>query len=276
MADPIRGNILTRTPGVTRVFWLNVLLMLGMGVFSGNAMALLESEKTAIAVYERVAPSVVNIITRSIRYDFLLQPVPSSGAGSGVIIDRDGTIVTNYHVIHEAETIQVRLADGTRLAAEIVGTAPEDDLAVIRIEGQQRELVPITMGDSEKVRVGQKVYALGNPFGLGHTLTAGTVSQVGRSIKNGERVLKNLIQVDAAINPGNSGGPLVDSRGRLIGINTAIFSPTGASVGIGFAIPVNRVKHVVPGMLSFWNRYLGTLLAVLILFWVWRRISRVE
>ncbi|MBC7358273.1 MAG: trypsin-like peptidase domain-containing protein [Desulfacinum sp.] len=261
-----------RLGGLRLGFWVLVLSLF----VPGTCRALLQEEKNTIAVYEKVSPSVVNVITTSILYDFFYRPVPQEGAGSGVILKADGTIVTNYHVIRDAKAIEVRLADGSRRPAEVVGTSPEDDLAVIRIEAQGRELVPIELGDSDALQVGQKVYALGNPFGLGHTLTAGGVSQLGRTIRDEGRVLQDLIQVDAAINPGNSGGALVDSRGRLVGINTAILSPTGANVGIGFAIPVNRVKAAVPGMTNWLNRYLGYILAGLLAYWIWRRIARVR
>lgn len=261
-----------------KALFQNVLVGLFFWVvlFPSTAWSLLREELNTIAVYEKVSSSVVNVVTTTVLYDFFYRPVPQEGAGSGVILSADGTIVTNYHVIRGAKAIEVRLADGSRWPAEVVGTAPEDDLAVIRIQAEGRDLVPISLGDSDALEVGQKIYALGNPFGLGQTLTAGHVSQLKRSIRDQGRVLQDLIQVDAAINPGNSGGALVDSQGRLVGINTAILSPTGTNVGIGFAIPVNRVKAAVPGMTSWWNKYLGYILAGLLAYWIWKRIARLR
>ena len=210
------------------------------------------AEETVIALFEATKPSVVAITTEARVFDPWLQrrqQVPR-GTGSGFIWDADGHIVTNYHVIEGATGAQVRLADGRMLPARLVGAAPSHDLAVLRIESGANRPAPIPVGESEGLRVGQSVLAIGNPFGLDWTLTTGIVSALDREIpgRNG-RMIEGLIQTDAAINPGNSGGPLIDSSGRLIGVNTAIFSATGTSAGIGFAVPVDTVNRVVPQLL---------------------------
>lgn len=239
-----------------------------------DTSALTADEQNTIVSYKAVSPSVVNITTSVLEYDFFLRPVPSAGSGSGVIIQDDGAIVTNYHVVAEARRVEVVLADGTHREARVVGVSPADDLAVIRIDPLGRKLPPVTLGDSSQLQVGQKVLAIGNPFGLGNSLTVGVVSMTGRNLRHGRTVFKDLIQTDAAINPGNSGGALVNSRGELIGINTAIISPTGSSAGISFAIPVNRVKSVLPKMMSTWQQWMGWVLAAAIIYWVVRRIYR--
>lgn len=240
-----------------------------------EAFALTADEQNTIAGYKAVSPSVVNITTSVLAYDFFLRPIPGAESGSGVIIKDDGTIVTNYHVVAEARRVEVTLADGSHWEARLVGGSPTDDLAVIRIDARGRSLVPVTLGDSSQLRVGEKILAIGNPFGLGNSLTVGVVSMTGRSLRHGQTVFKDLIQTDASINPGNSGGALVNSRGELIGINTAIISPTGSSVGVSFAIPVNRVKSVLPSMVSTWGQWLGWILAAAIIYWVVRGIYRI-
>jgi len=208
-------------------------------------------EEVIINVYERVSPAVVHITSRTIVLSFFWGPLPQEGTGSGFIIDKQGHIVTNYHVIEDAESIEVTLADGTRASATVVGTDPPNDLAVIKIDVPPEKLVPVELGDSSTLRVGQRAIAIGNPFGLDRTLTMGVISALGRPLKTESgRVIYNVIQTDAAINPGNSGGPLLDSQGRVIGVNTAIYSPSGGSVGVGFAIPVNTVKRVVPELIA--------------------------
>jgi putative serine protease PepD len=249
-------------------------LLLWWGATAETAAALTKAERNTIEVYERVAPAVVNITTTALSYDFFFRAIPSSGSGSGVVLEQDGTIVTNFHVVNGADKIEVTLSDGTKLEAKIVGTAPENDLAIIRIDGGDVQLRPIELGNSDELEVGLQVMAIGNPFGFGQTLTVGSVSSLGRSIKAGETVLRNLIQTDAAINPGNSGGALVDSKGRLVGINAAILSPTGTSVGIGFAIPVNRVKEAIPQLTDNWRGKLGWLLAIVVVYFVFRRVYR--
>ncbi|MBI1911670.1 MAG: trypsin-like peptidase domain-containing protein [Deltaproteobacteria bacterium] len=205
-----------------------------------------QDEETNIKIYEDVGPSVVNIVSTTVSYDYFYNTVPSTGAGSGIIIDKRGYIVTNYHVIEGARSLDVTLFDGTKFKAEVVGTDPGDDLAVVKIKAPLSKLIPAPIGESSNLKVGQKVLAIGNPFGLEKTLTVGIISSLGRTMRatNG-RLINGIIQTDAAINPGNSGGPLLNNEGKMIGVNTAIFSPVGASIGIGFAIPVNTVKKVL-------------------------------
>jgi putative serine protease PepD len=180
--------------------------------------------------------------------------------------------VTNYHVVVNAQALQVTLADGRRLPGELIGASQRHDLAVIKVHVNGLPLTAITMGDSKSLIGGEKVLAIGNPFGLGQALSVGIVSMAGRDIRSGNQVLRDLIQTDASINPGNSGGALVNSRGELVGINTVILSPTGSNIGIGFAIPVNHIKETVPGLMSSWQRWWGWTLAVLIIYWLLRRI----
>lgn len=204
-------------------------------------------EQLIINIYERVSPAVVHITSQVITLDFFWGPVPQEGTGSGFILDREGHIVTNNHVIEGAERIDVTLADGTVVPAQVVGADPYNDLAVIRIDAPAELLTPVELGSSADLRVGQRAIAIGNPFGLDRTLTTGVISSLGRIIESEGRPLGELIQTDAAINPGNSGGPLLDSRGRVIGVNTAIRS--GAE-NIGFAVPVDTVKRVVPQLIA--------------------------
>jgi putative serine protease PepD len=213
--------------------------------------ALTEEERNNIAVYEKVADGVVNITSTVLQMDFFLRVFPTQGSGSGSIIDSKGHILTNHHVVGDAQKLEVTLADGSKWPAKLVGSDPDNDLAVIRIEPPKEKLKVIQMGDSKNLRVGQKVLAIGNPFGLERTLTTGIVSSLGRSIRSEEGTLmEDIIQTDAAINPGNSGGPLLNSDGEIVGINSAIISPSGGSVGIGFAIPVNMVKKVIPDLIA--------------------------
>ena len=215
------------------------------------AQASTEDEQNNIEVYEAAAPGVVNITTISVERDFFFNIVPRQGAGSGAIIDNEGYILTNYHVIQDSRRLEVTLADGSKWQGKLVGTDPDNDLAVIKIDAPSNKLTVIPMGDSDHLLVGQKVLAIGNPFGLGQTLTTGVISSLGRTLRaQNNTLMEDIIQIDASINPGNSGGPLLDSSGNLIGINTAIFSPTGASVGIGFAIPVNIAKRIIPELIA--------------------------
>jgi S1-C subfamily serine protease len=173
-----------------------------------------------------------------------------SGTGSGFVWDDQGHIVTNVHVIADAAEATVKLADGRNYPATLVGASPAHDIAVLKISPVGKPLVPVAIGTSDDLRVGQKVFAIGNPFGLDWTLTTGIVSALDRSLDNERGVIRHLVQTDAAINPGNSGGPLLDSAGRLIGVNTAIYSPSGASAGVGFAVPVDTVNRVVPQIIA--------------------------
>ena len=219
-----------------------------------KAPFLTESEKANIKLFENAAPSVCFITTSNVRRDFWTRDVSEipRGTGSGFVWNKEGHIVTNYHVIQGADRAQVTLADGTEWPAKLVGSAPEKDLAVLKIEAKKSMLIPIPVGNSANLKVGQAVYAIGNPFGLDQTLTTGIVSALGREINSVAGIpIRDVIQTDAAINPGNSGGPLLDSSGRLIGVNTAIYSPSGASAGIGFSIPVDAVNWVVPDLIKY-------------------------
>jgi len=209
-----------------------------------------EDEENNISVYRRIGPGVVNITSVVIQRDFFFNPVPREGAGSGSIVDADGHILTNHHVIRDSSKLEVTLSDGSKWKAKLIGADPGNDLAVIKIDAPRDKLTVIPMGDSSNLKVGQKVLAIGNPFGLGQTLTTGIISSLGRSIRSeAGTLIEDVIQTDAAINPGNSGGPMLDSEGRIIGINSAIISPTGASVGIGFAVPVNTAKRILPELI---------------------------
>lgn len=199
-------------------------------------------------VYERVSPSVVHITSKVVTMDFFFGPMPSEGTGSGFVLDDQGHIVTNYHVVRDAESLEVLFSDETSLPANVVGVDPSNDLAVIAIVGQMPDVGPLTLGDSTALRVGQRAIAIGNPFGLDHTLTTGVISALGRPLQTDESTfIYNVIQTDAAINPGNSGGPLLNSRGEVIGINTAVRQN---AEGIGFAVPVETIKRIVPVLIS--------------------------
>ena len=210
-------------------------------------------EQNNISVFRRVSPSVVHITTLDTQRDFFslnVEQVPR-GTGTGFIWDDAGHIVTNFHVIQGGDAARVTLADQSSYGARLVGAFPDRDLAVLRIEAPREKLPPIPIGTSRDLLVGQGVYAIGNPFGLDQTLTRGIVSALNREIESvNRRAIRGVIQTDAAINPGNSGGPLLDSAGRLIGVNTQIYSPSGASAGIGFAIPVDEVNRVVPRLIK--------------------------
>lgn len=209
-------------------------------------------EQATIQIFQQASPSVVFITSRAVGrniFNLNLFEIPR-GSGTGFIYDEDGAIVTNYHVIAEGRRWTVTLADHSEWEATFVGAAPDQDLAVLRIGAERERLKPLMIGTSSDLLVGQKVFAIGNPFGLDQTLTTGVVSALGREIRSlSGRPIRDVIQTDAAINPGNSGGPLLDSGGRLIGVNTAIASPSGASAGIGFAIPVDIVNRVVPELI---------------------------
>ena len=211
-------------------------------------------ELRQIEVFRRASDSVVYITSIALRRSFFnmnLFQIPQ-GSGSGFVWDTHGHIVTNFHVIEGGNTFIVALSDQTEWEASVVGVAPDKDLAVLKIDVPARQLTPLPIGRSASLAVGQKVLAVGNPFGLDHTLTVGVVSALGRELRSpGGRIIRDVIQTDAAINPGNSGGPLLDSRGRLIGINSAIYSPTGASAGIGFAVPVDTVARLVPQLIEY-------------------------
>lgn len=214
---------------------------------------LTEDERLTIDIFKEASPSVVFIIsTQTVardRFSLNTFEIPR-GAGSGFIYDAEGHIVTNHHVAAAGRNWKVTLADHSQWDARLVGFAPDKDLAVLKIDVRDVQLKPLAVGSSRDLQVGQKVFAIGNPFGLDQTLTTGIVSALGREIRSlTDRAIEDVIQTDAAINPGNSGGPLLDSAGRLIGVNTQIASPSGASAGIGFAIPVDTVNRIVPELI---------------------------
>jgi len=208
-------------------------------------------EDTNIRVYNKVSAGVVNITSIVVEFDFFLSPVAKPGTGSGAVLDRDGNIVTNYHVIASARELEVALPDQTKYRAAVVGADPPNDIAVIKINAKPERLHPVPLGESAGLKVGQKVLAIGNPFRLQNTLTTGIISSLGRTIQtdSGDRI-ENIIQTDAAINPGNSGGPLLNTAGEMIGINTRIYSTSGGSLGIGFAVPVNTVRRVTDDLIK--------------------------
>jgi S1-C subfamily serine protease len=211
-------------------------------------------EKSTVALFRQASPSVAHITAIAVQRDLFtlnLYQIPE-GTGSGFIWDNSGNIITNFHVIQNADAAQVTLGDQTTWKARRVGIAPDKDLAVLHIDAPANRLQPIPVGTSKDLMVGQSVFAIGNPFGLDQSLTTGVISALGREIESvTRRPIQGVIQTDAAINPGNSGGPLLDSAGRLIGVNTAIYSPTGASAGIGFAIPVDTVNRIVPELIRY-------------------------
>ena len=220
------------------------------------------AEKRVIDVYNRVAPSVVNITTQVLQPSFFYGSVPAQGAGSGFVIDTRGHILTNYHVIENAQRIDVSFGNGTSLAATLVGSDARNDMAVLEVDAPPASLHPVTFGDSGGLQVGQRAIAIGNPFGeFSRTLTTGFVSGLDRSIQGPSGLpITGIIQTDAAINKGNSGGPLLDSAGRVIGITSALFSPSGTNAGVGFALPVATVKRVLPALLKqghYPHPYLG-------------------
>jgi len=231
------------------IFFLFILFICFFSV--KNVFSVTEDEKNNIAVYEKVADGVVNITSIAMQMDFFFNAIPSQGTGSGSIIDAKGHILTNHHVTANAQKLEVTLADGSKWPAKLIGSDPDSDLAVIKIDAPREKLKTIPMGDSKNLKIGQKVLAIGNPFGLQRTLTTGIISSLGRTIRSeAGNMIEDVIQTDAAINPGNSGGPLLNSDGEIIGINSAIISPSGGNVGIGFAIPVNTAKKVYPELIS--------------------------
>ena len=205
-------------------------------------------EQNNISVYKKNIPSVVNVTSRAMTFDFFYGLVPQEGQGSGFVIDKDGHILTNYHVIAEARQVEVTLHNRKKYKATVVGTDPPHDLAVIQIKAP--DLVPAILGDSRNLQVGQKVYAIGNPFGLAGTMTRGIVSSIRPVREPNGAMIDEAIQTDAAINPGNSGGPLMNWHGEVIGINTMILSNVGQNAGIGFAIPINTAKAVLNDLMT--------------------------
>jgi S1-C subfamily serine protease len=227
-----------------------------------EALDYMPSELHTIRLFEAASPSVCYITTKEQRRSFWTRDITEveAGSGSGFVWDNSGHIITNYHVIKGASKAIITLAGGESYEATLVGVAKEKDLAVLKVDAPARELQPIPVGTSEGIRVGQAVYAIGNPFGLDQTLTTGIVSALDREINSQANVpIAGVIQSDAAINPGNSGGPLLDSKGLLIGVNTAIYSPSGASAGIGFSIPVDVVRAVIPDLIRYGETRRATL-----------------
>ncbi len=214
--------------------------------------SLTSEELTNIHVYEGANRGVVNVTTEFVTHgNIFLIPVPGEGAGSGSVLDKRGHILTNNHVIEDARTISVALPNGKSYKAEIVGKDMEQDIAVLKIDAPAEELFPIPLGTSDGLRVGQRVYTLGNPFGLEGTLTTGIISNLNRTLPSKSGIeMKSIIQTDAAMNPGNSGGPLLDTSGRMVGMNVAIATKTGQSAGLGFAIPANRIRQVVQDLIQ--------------------------
>ena len=210
-------------------------------------------ELNNIRIYEALNEAVVNVTTEVVGYNWFLEPVPQEGSsGSGSIIDKRGYVLTNNHVVDKAVKVFITLSDGSQFEGDVVGTDYENDLSVLKFDSGDRDLVTIPFGTSENLKVGQKVIAIGNPFAFERTLTTGIVSGLGRPLKNDAGlVIRDMIQTDASINPGNSGGPLINSRGEMIGINTMIYSPSGGSVGVGFAIPVDTARRVVPDLMEY-------------------------
>ncbi len=234
--------------------FLQRVLLLSLGILFSiptGGLALFPDEEVNARIYKEFSPGVVNITTVVVNYDFFLNPVPGAGTGSGSIIDKQGHILTNDHVVGKANQIQVTLADGGKFPARLIGADGDSDLAVIKIDVPPERLTVVPIGTSSNLVVGQKVLAIGNPFGLDRTLTVGVISSLGRSIRaQSGRLIRGIIQTDAAINPGNSGGPLLDTSGGMIGVNSAIFSPSGGNIGIGFAIPTDTARKVVPQLIA--------------------------
>ncbi|WP_439105931.1 S1C family serine protease [Congregibacter sp.] len=238
-----------------------------------------EDEANSTEIFSKASPAVVYVTTTTLRrrsrFSLDVMEIPK-GSGSGFVWHASGLIVTNYHVVAEANRMQVTLQDGNSYAAELIGSAPEKDLAVLRLLEPPEDLTTLPLGDSTELSVGRKVLAIGNPFGLDTTLTTGVVSALGREIRAPSgRQIRGVVQTDAAINPGNSGGPLLNSLGQLIGVNTAIYSPSGASAGIGFAIPVNTVREVVPQLISY-GRILRPIMGIELASDRWRRRYGIE
>ncbi|MCX7037931.1 MAG: trypsin-like peptidase domain-containing protein [Spirochaetes bacterium] len=224
--------------------------------FTGTATirgtGLTQDEQNNIEIYDRANKAVVYITTVTIEYSWMFEAVPREGTGSGVIIDQDGHVLTNYHVIKGADEIRITLSDGSEVEGRTIGSDPENDMAVLKFDPKGKALTTIPLGSSAGLKVGMKVLAIGNPFGFDRTLTTGIVSGLARPLQTEDGyMIRETIQTDAAINPGNSGGPLLNSHGELIGINSAIYSPSGASAGVGFAIPVNTARRIADELIRY-------------------------
>ena len=218
---------------------------------SPKAEELIGDEAINVKIYSQAAPAVANINTRTLEYDVFMEPVPVEGAGSGFVIDPRGYILTNFHVVQNAQNISVTLGDRSHYDAKFVGADERNDIALVKIDPKDKKLPALSMGDSESLQVGQRVLAIGNPFGFQSTLTTGVVSALGRTVQTGQTtVIDGAIQTDAAINQGNSGGPLLNSHGEVIGINSAIYTPSGTTAGIGFAIPINTARQIAEDLIT--------------------------
>jgi len=219
---------------------------------AGNAsVGLTEDESINVRIYRAASPAVANILTKATEYDFFMDAVPVEGAGSGFVIDPRGYILTNYHVVAGAQTMEVILGDQSRYPAKFVGADQRNDVALIKIDPKGKQLTSLTLGDSSTLQVGQKVLAIGDPFGFQSTLTTGVVSALGRTVQTSQTTfIDEAIQTDASINRGNSGGPLINTHGEVIGINSAIYTPSGTTAGIGFAIPINSAKLIANDLMS--------------------------
>src|SRR5882757_2339016 len=218
---------------------------------SERSESLTEEESINVRIYRQASPAVANVLTKATEYDFFMDPVPVEGAGSGFLIDPRGYILTNFHVVAGAQTIEVILGDKSRYPAKFVGADQRNDVALVKIEPKGKHLASLTLGDSSALQVGQKVLAIGNPFGFQSTLTTGVVSALGRTVQTSQTTfIDEAIQTDAAINRGNSGGPLINSHGEVIGINSAIYTPSGTTAGIGFAIPINTAKRIATDLIN--------------------------
>jgi S1-C subfamily serine protease len=213
--------------------------------------ALASDEAENVRIYKQASPAVANILTRAVQYDFFWGAVPSEGAGSGFLIDSAGHVLTNYHVVEGAQEIEVTLGDHSRYPAKVIGGDPRNDIALLKIDLKGKQVTPLPLADSSALQVGQRVLAIGNPFGFQSTLTTGVISALGRLVQTSDQTfIDEAIQTDAAINRGNSGGPLLNSRGEVIGINSAIYTPTGTTAGIGFAIPINTAKQIAQDLIT--------------------------
>jgi len=233
-----------------------ILVLAILSLCPGPALAadLLSEEKAAIEIFEKASPSVAFIKNADLKWNWYSNDVYEvpKGVGSGFVWDDQGHIITNFHVIYQADTIEVIFSDKERYSAKVVGLSPDHDLAVLKIDAPAGKLPALAIGSSQDLKVGQTLFAIGNPFGLDHSFARGVVSALGRSIRSlSGRRIHGVIQTDAAINPGNSGGPLLNSSGELVGVATAIYSPSGASAGVGFGIPVDIVKKIVPQLIQF-------------------------
>jgi S1-C subfamily serine protease len=212
---------------------------------------LVGDEVVNVRVYSQAAPAVANILTRTLEYDVFMEPVPVEGAGSGFVIDPRGYVLTNFHVVQNAQTISVTLGDRSHYDAKFIGADERNDIALVKIDPKGKKLPVLTMGDSDSLQVGQRVLAIGNPFGFQSTLTTGVVSALGRTVQTGETtVIDGAIQTDAAINQGNSGGPLLNTHGEVIGIDSAIYTPSGTTAGIGFAIPISTARQIAEDLIT--------------------------